>query len=225
MVDSTSFRNYNLREASGELSTPGFSTEVKKRNDELGKNEFLNLLVTQLKNQDPLEPIKNEQLAVNLAQFSQLEQLISINDKIGTEGADLSSMAAYLGQEVTLNSVLTTVKNHDGGMIKFELPGDASSVKLELLDPVSGSVQETFELGAMQGGKHTVELSNLATSSGQYQVMVRAIGSSGVETQLPAKVAGVVNGFIPGPQPKLLINGVEYDPSEVIEVNLPSHEM
>src|SRR5690606_16235949 len=134
MVNETSFRDFMLRDTSAATSgqgassiygsgasTPGTSTNVKKSNDQIGKNEFLNLLVTQLKNQDPMEPMKNDQFAVNLAQFSQLEQLIGINEKIGTEKADLSSMAAYLGHEVTLNSDIALVTNHNGGGVKFNL--------------------------------------------------------------------------------------------------------
>jgi flagellar basal-body rod modification protein FlgD len=45
----------------------------------MGKDEFLKLLVTQLQNQDPLNPMKNEEFVTQLATFTSLEQLISIN--------------------------------------------------------------------------------------------------------------------------------------------------
>lgn len=48
----------------------------------LGKTEFLELLVTQLKNQDPMNPVNNEQFISQLATFSSLEQLISINEAV-----------------------------------------------------------------------------------------------------------------------------------------------
>lgn len=46
---------------------------------QFSKSEFLKLLVAQLKNQDPMNPINNEQFLTQLATFSSLEQLISIN--------------------------------------------------------------------------------------------------------------------------------------------------
>jgi flagellar basal-body rod modification protein FlgD len=45
----------------------------------LGKNDFLQLLVTQLQNQDPLDPVKNEDFIAQLAQFNSLEQMINLN--------------------------------------------------------------------------------------------------------------------------------------------------
>ena len=56
-------------------------TETKK-NDVLGKDDFLRLLVTQLQYQDPLNPADSAQFTAQLAQFSSLEQLGNINDNI-----------------------------------------------------------------------------------------------------------------------------------------------
>jgi len=50
--------------------------------DTLGRNAFLNLLVTQLQNQDPTQPQADGEFLAQLAQFSQLEQLQQLNDKI-----------------------------------------------------------------------------------------------------------------------------------------------
>ena len=48
--------------------------------DEVDKQDFLRLLVTQLKHQDPLSPISYEDFLAQLAQFSSLEQLLNINE-------------------------------------------------------------------------------------------------------------------------------------------------
>jgi len=191
----------------------------KVRNDQVDKNEFITLLVTQLQNQDPLDPMDNGEFAVKLAQFSQLEQLVSINQKLdgGAEGG-LSTMAAYLGHQVTLDSDLVQVENNDGGTIRLNLEQDANSVVLELLD-VNGSVQETIDLGAMSAGKQNVALSDLNTGSGEYAVKAAALNVSGGGFEPSVHVAGTVSGFIPGPDPVLLVGNREVAPSEILEVN------
>ena len=64
-------------------NAPGDNSQKQKSEFEsIGKSDFLKLLVAQLQNQDPLNPIKNEEFVVQLATFSSLEQLISINDAV-----------------------------------------------------------------------------------------------------------------------------------------------
>jgi flagellar basal-body rod modification protein FlgD len=60
------------------------SSAVSKAADEIGKSQFLELLVAQLQNQDPLDPVDNQQFVAQLATFSSLEQLISINQGVST---------------------------------------------------------------------------------------------------------------------------------------------
>ena len=68
----------------------------------IGKEGFLKLLITQLQNQDPLDPMKNEEFAAQLAQFSSLEQMQNLNENF-TQMMDLSkvsSTASLIGKEV-----------------------------------------------------------------------------------------------------------------------------
>ncbi|MBX7143991.1 MAG: hypothetical protein K1X79_06030 [Oligoflexia bacterium] len=225
MVDNSKINNLLFRgtdiSAGTTQATPTQQTNNQIKNAEISKNEFLNLLVTQLKNQDPLDPMKNDQFAVNLAQFSQLEQLVSINDKIGTQKADLNSMAAYLGHMVTLNSDTTSVSNHNGGTVKFDLARDAADVRIELVKD-DGSVADSFSLGAMSQGSQTIDLANIGANDGEYHVRVQAQSTIGTAFQPTVHAAGMVSGFIPGPDPKLLVGGKQVDPSSVLEVSVPS---
>lgn len=61
----------------------GSTTAVSNYSSQMGKTEFLELLVAQLKNQDPLDPVNNDQFVTQLASFSSLEQLMSINEGVG----------------------------------------------------------------------------------------------------------------------------------------------
>ena len=62
----------------------------------MGKEEFLTLLIAQLKNQDPLSPTNPEEMAAQLAQFSSLEQLINVNEKLESQEASNSVMAVAM---------------------------------------------------------------------------------------------------------------------------------
>ncbi|MEZ4754873.1 MAG: flagellar hook capping FlgD N-terminal domain-containing protein [Bdellovibrionota bacterium] len=128
-------------------STPSRNVDNKA---EVNKDEFLQLLVVQLQNQDPLDPMKNEDFAVNLAQFTQVEQLIDINDKLGKQqdkGTDMSSLASYLGHEVALLSDTLDVEGGNGGSIKFNLDKAAANLTLDLLKS-DGSIAKSVSLGS-----------------------------------------------------------------------------
>jgi flagellar basal-body rod modification protein FlgD len=58
------------------------ASATAESSEAIGKDEFLKLLVSQLQNQDPMNPISNEQFITQLATFSSLEQLISINQAV-----------------------------------------------------------------------------------------------------------------------------------------------
>jgi flagellar basal-body rod modification protein FlgD len=72
----------------------------------LGKNDFLQLLVTQLKNQDPLDPVKNEDFIAQLAQFNSLEQMINLNTNFEQMNAmqSLTQATTFIGKQVVYNN-------------------------------------------------------------------------------------------------------------------------
>jgi flagellar basal-body rod modification protein FlgD len=82
----------SLTQQTASQASPGVTSGTAK---EIGQTEFLKLLVTQLQNQDPMNPMDNQQFIAQLATFSSLEQLISINKGVtalstaleGTENA------------------------------------------------------------------------------------------------------------------------------------------
>ena len=97
------------------------STAAAKANEEdaLGMDAFLTMLVAQLQNQDPLNPQDGSEFSAQLAQFSQLEQLINLNDSVaglatssgqGTDGNYID----YIGRQVTGN---VDVMNVDDGAV------------------------------------------------------------------------------------------------------------
>jgi flagellar basal-body rod modification protein FlgD len=83
----------NSSSTSNSSNSPNYTSTT-----EFGKDEFLKLLVAQLKNQDPLNPMDNEQFVTQLASFSSLEQLMAINQAVsklaGTDDSTTGTNAA-----------------------------------------------------------------------------------------------------------------------------------
>jgi len=101
---------------------------VGKPGGALGKDEFLKLLLTQMQNQDPLNPMDNTEMIAQLAQFSALEQMQNLNEQVSASHRDTTLGLGVLlgGQEVTVEfadgatpsvtGTLTAVKWRDGEM-------------------------------------------------------------------------------------------------------------
>ena len=80
----------------------GTTTTSTDSNSELSKESFLQLLVTQLQYQDPLDPVKNEDFVAQLAQFSSLEQMVSLNEQFEgfLNNQVMGQSADFIGKDV-----------------------------------------------------------------------------------------------------------------------------
>ena len=98
----------------------------RKTSNELGKDDFLKLLITQLQNQDPTSPMENTEFISQMAQFSSLEQMTNMSTSFTKMASFISSSEATstLGKTVELNVGDTTVK----GIVEGATRGDAPQV-------------------------------------------------------------------------------------------------
>ena len=127
--------------------------------------QFLKLLVTQLKNQDPLNPVDNAQMTSQMAQINTVTGIQQVNATLKSMADQFSSMqvmqgASMVGREVLVNGSNVTL---NAGLAKgaMNLSGAADSVKVEIVTP-GGQVLDTLNLGAQSAGQHSFEW---ATSS------------------------------------------------------------
>jgi flagellar basal-body rod modification protein FlgD len=195
----------------------GTVDKTKKREDVTQKEDFLNILVTQLKNQDPLNPMENDQFAVDLAQFSQLEQLINLNEKFdGNQGGDAASLAQYLGQEVAIKSNEVNLGATGADRIEVVLPAE-SELTLDVLD-ANKELISSVPLGMFESGRQSIDLSDKTNLSGKYSYKVRAESGGGEAIEAESYVLGQVNGFVPGPDGKLIVGDREVATEDVVLV-------
>jgi|GEM_PF-877050 len=122
---------------------------------ELGKDDFLRLLVTQLRYQDPINPVKDQEFIAQLAQFSALEQMYNMASQM-ERLADAQWILSGLGHAVTLLGRVVVFLDPETGA---PVTGKVDAVRMEDGQPVLVVGQRRFSLGDVlevrpeQGGK------------------------------------------------------------------------
>ena len=147
----------------------------------MGKEDFLKLLVAQLQNQDPLSPDDPTEFTAQLAQFSSLEQLTSLNDgmeNLVTANADSDRFATLntIGKNVAYNSADFTF-NGEPVEIGYQLDGQASAVTLSLKQ--NGVTLASIKGEDLTTGNHFISWDGkLATGNkaplGEYEIVIDA---------------------------------------------------
>ncbi len=132
------------------------SPTPKSKSEEMDRSAFLKLFTTQLQNQNPLEPVKNEAFVAQLAQFSQLEATTKMADSLATMASamkadKLMSGASLIGKKVA--SPEGTAELADGANVRgtLSLEKGASAVTLDVFD-LKGSRVFTQSLGRQAPG-------------------------------------------------------------------------
>lgn len=121
------------------------------------QDRFLKLLVAQMNNQDPMNPMDNAQMTSQMAQINTVTGIQQVNDTLKNMATQFSAMqvlqgSSMVGHDVMLESSTLTVKDGAGGGA-VDLAGKADSVKVEVVSP-GGEVLDTFNLGALETGRH-----------------------------------------------------------------------
>ncbi|MFN8389002.1 MAG: flagellar hook capping FlgD N-terminal domain-containing protein [Bdellovibrionota bacterium] len=218
-IDDPSNQAASINPLNTAAAADNASADLSGVTGNLGEHDFLTLLVNQLQHQDPLNPMDPKEFSGQLAQFSTVEQLISINKKLDQNGSSaVSSMASYLGQEVVLKDQKgVDIKNGDGPNLLLDIPSGTQSLRIDLQDS-SGAVAKSFNIDSPEAGQQLVSLAGSGAKDGNYGVRVVSVDSTGRFKDIPPKVTGTVEGFVLEPSPKLLIGGNQVGLEDVVEV-------
>ncbi|MBC7741667.1 MAG: flagellar biosynthesis protein FlgD [Bdellovibrionaceae bacterium] len=185
-----------------------------KGNPNLDKDAFFKLMLTQLKNQDPMNPLKNHEMAAQLAQFSTLEQMSNMNSTLqkmegkSSEPANFQALT-LIGKTVAGDSskVVRTQfdKTHD---FHFNLPQDSSEATVKIFDDKGEMVRE-YKLSNLKAGDNKLTWNGqndkgAKASVGEYQFKVEAKNSAGQKLAVKSDFSGVITGMSFSPEGPVL---------------------
>jgi flagellar basal-body rod modification protein FlgD len=210
---------------SGTGSTSGSTPIRGKENDVVNQAEFMKLLIAQLQNQDPLNPMDSANFSAQLAQFSSLEQLTQINSKLGAaaeEKIGRFDAVGFIGREVTGASAGIAVK--DGVATTLDYPLDrAGKVQAKIVDS-SGKQVASVTLDEQGAGAHQFDLSKITGAphldDGTYAVVLsQADPAGGSPTAVDTFVTGRVTGVdLTSSTPILLLGDRKLVLADVTEI-------
>ncbi len=196
--------------AAGEAAsarTAGKTTEKALSASEMG-DRFLKLLVTQLKNQDPLNPMDNAQLTSQMAQINTVSGIEKLNESVKGLGSQFLQAqavqgAAMIGRQAWVEGdrLVASAGVARGG---FELAASASSVKVEVVGP-GNRVLDTVDLRAQPAGRGSFQWnvpSGVDPASLSFRMVAKAgtaaVGATSYSIDTVSSVSTGPNGLTVG---------------------------
>jgi flagellar basal-body rod modification protein FlgD len=186
-------------------STAAAGATAAATNSDDGQDRFLKLLISQMKNQDPLNPMDNAQVTSQMAQISTVSGIGQLNDSIVSMMSQFAGMEAVQGAALAGRDVLVAGNGLTlaGGAAAggFELPAAVDGVAITVYD-AGGKAVHTTQLGAAPAGIHRFEWDGMTdggqqAAAGQYSFKVTTT-TSGTEAAALALTLGTVTGVSRG---------------------------
>jgi flagellar basal-body rod modification protein FlgD len=190
------------------------------------------MLITELQNQDPTDPLQSTDLAAQLAQFSQVSELQTMNTNIQnatsanlvlTQSINNTMAATLIGKEVRVNSSTISYDGSTQPSIGVTLSGNAADVKVQIKDS-AGDVVRTIDAGPKLTGDSTItwdgkDDSGNQLQAGNYTFSITATDSAGNSVSTASYALGVVQGVkYSSNGTVLIVNGADIDLSDVQEI-------
>ncbi|MCB2210576.1 hypothetical protein KQI52_00525 [bacterium] len=213
-------------------------TNTEVQSGTVDKDGFLQLLIEQMKNQDPMNPMDSTEYTAQLAQFTTLEEMQNQTavlqeslqaDYILSQAINNTLAGSLVGTDVKAYSDTVVVSDGEGSDISFELDDLAEDVEVTILDS-DGNELRSMELGKTLSGEHTIEWDGEdnkgnTLADGEYTVEVTATDSAGNESPATTYVIGTIqavrydaNGAM------LVVDGVKVYFGDVLELRNPDDD-
>ena len=204
----------------------------------LGKNDFLQLLVTKLQNQDPLNPADDEAFIAELAQFSSLEQLQNMNENLETalewdylqmQTINNTMATSLIGKNVVANFTTVYLDDTNQPNLGYTTDEYASSIEITISN-ADGYVVNTLYEDDVLAGEHTLAWDGTDSNgdrveSGYYLIEISGTDADGNSFEPSTYLEGPVNGVVyRDGSAYLKVNGLEIPLSDVTTINEPDSQ-
>jgi flagellar basal-body rod modification protein FlgD len=216
-------------ETSSIQATSGQAVTLKAPNQALGQDQFLNLLIAQLKNQDPLNPVDNAQFIAQLAQFSQLEQSRQMTSSLNAfiqrqDSANATGLVSLLGREVTARGSSVSLVSGAPVSLAYVLGNNAASVTVEIKNASDVTVR-TLTFGNQAAGPQSARWDGKdqfgnRLPAGAYSFAVAAAASDGNPVAADTVASGIVSGVRYEQSGPMVVfdSGQSVAPSQILSV-------
>ena len=192
--------------SSSTSSSSSSSTSGQNALDQLSGNfqDFLQMLMTQLQNQDPTSPLDTNQFTQELVEFSGVEQQINTNASLSqlislNQASEVIQGSALAGKTVSVNSPSMPLQDGSGSL-SFTAPA-AENVLINITNSTSQTVRSAIV--SATAGQNTWTWNGQSNSGtempdGAYNVSITAVGTNAAMTSVPFTVSGTVTGVTSG---------------------------
>lgn len=196
------------------LSQYGLQNKAADKNGELGRNEFMELMLAQLKNQNPLEPQDNGEFIAQLAQFSSLEEMQKVSASIDNVVGEFRSTQALQASAMVGRSVMvpgTASRLTEGTPIEGSVAVQIPTTKLTIsIKNSAGELVHQMDLGSAETGYEKFTWDGKAANGeqlppGKYEIIAEGEYSSGTE-QLGTLISANVDSVSLGSSGAITLN-------------------
>ncbi len=204
------------------------ASAAMKQSIGMNKDDFLKLFITQLQNQDPLNPMDSTEYISQLAQLTQVEQSYNTNSNLQSILSALNATSAlsavsFVGNEITAAGNQVYLKDGEGTELSLSVPKAAEQVTVNILD-ANGLVVRTLTMDGADAGDATLawdgkDASGAQLPSGAYTVAATGFDAAGNSFICTPYIRGTVDGVnFAGSSPVLVVGGLEVPFSDLLGV-------
>jgi flagellar basal-body rod modification protein FlgD len=190
---------------------------------------FLQLLTTQLQNQDPLDPLDTNQFTEQLVEFASVQQQVDMNTNLQTlislqQTSEATSAMQFLGANVTVSGATATLSNATSSPATWSLNSPSPATGNVTITSSTGQVVYTGSV-SLNAGVQSYSWNGQGTNGvtwpdGQYTLAVSATGANNQAVTVTPQIQGTVSGVnLSQNPPQIMVGGQSYPISAIQSIS------